>query len=212
MNELWYNRPNNLILYMKYIISTIYFYIYGLIYEDNTLPKNKYLYDNLTFNDKINLLATYSILFILFILIFNLDKKFIIISLLILLFTYYIGQNKIKSEEPICVKPSENNPFMNFTYDDMINNPNREEACDYEDVKKDIDTNYRKHINIDKYDLWGKNSSTLNYYTMPNTQIVNDSVGFAKWCYNFDAPNCKSQGNCYQIHDNTHFIKKILNN
>ena len=52
--------------------------------------------------------------------------------------------------------------------------------------------------------MWGKFISDRNYYTMPNTEIVNDQTGFAKWCFG-NSGECKSFGtNCLKQRDPTY--------
>ena len=111
--------------------------------------------------------------------------------------------NDIKSSKQpdSCYKPNKNNPFMNYTIGDLIETPLREHACNYSDVKDGVKKEFKKYIFSDSYDIWNKNSSDRNFYTLPNTNIVNDQSGFAKWCFG-DSGRCKTVGeNCLKYKD-----------
>jgi hypothetical protein len=43
-----------------------------------------------------------------------------------------------ESTKPKCYEPVKNNPFMNYTIGDLMDNPDRLQACDYDDVKDKI--------------------------------------------------------------------------
>lgn len=88
------------------------------------------------------------------------------------------------SEEP-CTKPTTDNPFMNFNNitDDRFRAP----ACksyDNEKIKEEIDDKFNYNLYRDVGDLYSKNNSQREFYTMPNTQVVNDQTSYAKWLYN----------------------------
>lgn len=88
-------------------------------------------------------------------------------------------------------KPTINNPFMNYNY--ITSNPNSgpaEKSYDNKKVQKEIKDYFNTNLYRDVSDLYGKNNSQRQYYTMPNTEVVNDQTKFAKWCYGTDA-TCK---------------------
>ena len=134
----------------------------------------------------INGLAQLSILLFIIIIIFNINYKLISISVILIVISIYLGlTNNLEEKftDKICHMPTKNNPFMNYTIGDLIDNPNRLPACKYDNVKKKIKDNFKSHIYIDYSELWGKFISDRNFYTMPNTDIVNDQTKFALWCY-----------------------------
>jgi hypothetical protein len=120
-----------------------------------------------------------------------------------------IIKNTINNQEEFieCSKPTINNPFMNYTlgeqYNSNKNKSKRYPACSYEDVKVDMRNKFRSTINTDLTDVWGQYISDRNFYTMPNTDIVNNQVEFAKWCYSsIDSGECKTYGsNCIKYRD-----------
>ena len=63
--------------------------------------------------------------------------------------------------------------------------------------------NFRSSIFIDHNDIWGKYISDRNFYIMPNTDIVNNQVEFANWCYSMNnSGKCKILGNdCLKYRD-----------
>jgi hypothetical protein len=100
-----------------------------------------------------------------------------------------------------CSKPTINNPFMNYTIGDLLNNKIDKHSCNYDDVKTDIRNNFRKSIYTDSSDIWGQYISDRNFYTMPNTKLVNDQKELALWLLG-NSGECKTYGkNCLKISD-----------
>jgi len=137
--------------------------------------------------------------------------------------TYYVDANKKaldkfemasnnyminRKDGTKCVAPSKKNPFMNVLMSDYTDAPDRSKACDITD--KHVSTMSKDHFDSDLYrdvdDIFHKKASDRQFYTTPVTTIPNDSVGFAKWCYN-RGQTCK-EGNGTQCFDNTYrYIK-----
>ena len=176
-NVLWYKNP--IILFTNL---------------DQFYPSN-----NLNFIEKVNSLARLALYFFLIIIIFSLDKNWYYIIIILLLISYnfsdYKKSNYINTISYKCKKPTENNPFINSTLQD---NSNSKSACQYDDIKNDMKKYFRKIIHTDLTDIWGKNISDRNFYTMPNTNIVNKQTEFANWCYDMkNSGACKTLGkNC----------------
>jgi hypothetical protein len=178
MSILWYQNPTILLNNLNQIFPS----------------------KNLSKVEKINSLARLSIYSFIFIIVSKQDTKYLSISIIILLISLFLdATEKFKSvdedfKEVECQKPTKNNPFMNFTFGDLLVNKNRNSACKYEDVKKDIRKQFRSHVHTDISDIWGKYISDRNFYTMPNTDIVNDQTGFALWLFG-NSGECKTTGN-----------------
>ncbi len=196
MTDLWYNN-----------LSVLFDNI------DQFFPSK-----NLTRNEKINSLARFAIYYSILIMFFGQDSKYLSISVIILLISIYIGStehfasilegankdNLDKVNTTKCQKPTKDNPFMNYTVGDLIDNPERLPACNYENVKDDIRKEFKSQTPTDISDIWGKFISDRNFYTMPNTDIVNDQTGFALWCFG-DSGKCKTEGtNCLKQRDPTY--------
>ena len=98
------------------------------------------------------------------------------------------------TEQKPCVKPTADNPFMNFN--NITDDRDRPPACksyDNQEIKEDIEEKFNENLYRDVGDLYGKNNSQREFYTMPNTKSVNDQTSFAKWCY-YQGPTCKEDG------------------
>lgn len=131
---------------------------------------------------KVNSIARFAIYYSILICLFKLDTKYLSLSFCLILLSYYLGYvdtfESITTEK--CTKPTNDNPYMNFTIGDQIINPNRPPACD---------------INLIK-------NNDRNFYTMPSTTLVNDQEGFANFLYG-DFGKCKSEGkDCLKNRDN----------
>lgn len=102
-----------------------------------------------------------------------------------------------------CVRPTQDNPFMNITMNEYIENPERKKACIIDaTIKDEINDIYKSKIYRDINEL--RDTSDRQYYTMPNTQIPNDQITFAKKLYGFTEKTCK-EGNglkCKYFSDN----------
>ena len=152
-------------------------------------------------NRKINAIARFAIYFAIFIILFNRSQKWLSLSILLLITSLFIGttegfSNEIVGNKDKCVKPTIDNPYMNFTLNDYYNNPDRPSNCPINKVRKDIKEKFLHRVVPDPADLWGQNIGDRSFYTAPNTRIVNDQKGFAEWCYG-TIGECKSDGkNC----------------
>lgn len=102
-----------------------------------------------------------------------------------------------------CTKPTLGNPFMNVTFLDNLENPERPEACDINDpeVKEDIDNKFYNNLFRDTSDLFGKLNSQRQFYTMPSTTVPNDRESFQNWLYKTGATCKESSDNCLRYED-----------
>jgi hypothetical protein len=113
MNTLWYNNP-------QILLSEWYQF-----FPNNSLSREQ----------KINAIARFAIYYLILIIIFNQNLKWLSISIILLIISFCLGYsenfeqiNKVS----MCVKPTKNNPFMNYMISDDVN---RESACEYDDIK-----------------------------------------------------------------------------
>jgi len=157
--------------------------------------------------EKANAIMRLSIYFSILLVSLNLDIKWLSVSMLMIIISIFLGTTEnFKSIKNNCVKPSKNNPYMNFTLGDQITNPKRNNACNFEDVRKDqlkyFNTNINNDNIIDKNDLYGINNNDREFYTMPSTTLVNDQNSFINYVYG-DFGRCKSDGkDCLKHRDN----------
>jgi hypothetical protein len=180
MNKLWYKDPKILLNNMGDFFPT----------------------SDLTKEEKINSLARLALYLGTIILMVGEDTNWLILSLIILGISYFMSVNENFNEvNDNCQMPTKDNPFMNYTVSDLIDNPNRSPACEYEKVKDNIRTEFRASVYADSSDLWGRYINDRNFYTTPNTEIVNDQTGFAQWCFG-NSGECKTTGeNCLKVRD-----------
>lgn len=180
MTDLWYNNP--LILLNDY---TDFF-------PHNSMNKTK----------KINAIARFALYYGLIIVLLQLDSKWLSVSICLFILSFFLGYVQENIKNTNCTNPTLDNPYMNFTLGDLINNPQRPAACPIDDVRKDQIKMYKSTTLIDSNDLWGKFFNDRNFYTMPSTGIVNDQSGFANYVFG-DFGHCKSDGqNCIKHIDN----------
>jgi len=91
------------------------------------------------------------------------------------------------------IKPTVENPFMNINLiTDNKEKDNAPPSWNNENIQKDIEDKFTYNLYRDVGDLYGKNNSQREYYTMPSTTIPNNQTSFAKWCYS-TGPTCKEK-------------------
>lgn len=96
-------------------------------------------------------------------------------------------------DEKLCTDTNLENPFMNPTIVDIQYTPTRPEACPQDKIANEINANFQKRVFRDVTDIWGKDYSAREFYTMPNTTIPNKQGEYAEWLYGTGA-TCK-EGN-----------------
>ena len=179
MSEIWYNNPK--ILFENFL---------------EVLPIN-----NISRGRKINSLARLAIYILLLIIIFRKRTEMISIVIILIILSLFLGVTETFTSNNIeykkCRESTSNNPYMNFIFGDD-NVP----VCD-DEPKEKIKSNFNKHIVPDKFNIWGKNTNDRNFYTLSNTNIINDRTGLGNWCYG-NSGKCKTTGtDCLKIRDPT---------
>lgn len=108
----------------------------------------------------------------------------------------------IPPNQPECIAPTRNNPFMNVLQNEYIDNPTRPPACPVEEVKDQIEDHFNYNLYKDVGEaIWDRNNSQREWFTMPYTTIPNDQGSFANWLYK-TGPVCKqSQEACLRFED-----------
>ena len=104
---------------------------------------------------------------------------------------------RVNNDGEVCTPPTDNNPFMNVLVPEYYSNPKRPEACKLEGelpgeqgVEEEANEKFNINLYKDVADIWGKNNSQRQFYTMPNTTIPNKQTEFAHWLYG-NAASCK---------------------
>ena len=102
-------------------------------------------------------------------------------------------EKSILEEKNNKIIPTVENPFMNINL--ITDNKDKEAALpswNNEKIQKDIENKFGYNLYRDVGDLYGKNNSQREYYTMPSTTIPNEQTSFAKWLYGTQ-PTCKEK-------------------
>jgi hypothetical protein len=160
---------------------------------------------NMTSTQKLNALSRLILYGGIITYLYQMDSLVIIITGIGLFVTYLLSKNIEDFKEEIdddiefnnrkCQKVSDDNPFMNVLPVDYDNNPNRAEACSHssENVRTKVNEIFNKKFPRDSDDIFGKNNSFRQFYTMPATTIPNNRDKFQKWLYNIPK-TCKEGG------------------
>lgn len=103
-----------------------------------------------------------------------------------------------------CRRPTVNNPFMNPNITDF-NDGDIPVACnvDDEDINESMKINFNHNLFRDVDEVWERENSQRQFYTVPNTTVPNNQVEFAKWLYKVP-DTCKSDnknGECLRYDD-----------
>jgi hypothetical protein len=174
-----------------------------------------------TIEEKLNAIMRLSIYITILLYISNeYNVKYLFIAITMGLLTIYIYKNQpeIQNIEKLedgneterkCTAPTLDNPFMNVTMKDYLNTDDngnivdRLEACDINDpeIKKMADDAFNHNLYRDVGDLWGKNNSQRQFFTMPWTTIPNKQDEFARWLYLSPATCKEDQGACLRYED-----------
>ena len=107
----------------------------------------------------------------------------------------HIKKRKIEPKKYIkkCHMPTEHNPFMNFLVSDKRL---RKPACKSyknKEIKNLIEDNFSIGLYKDINSVYNNENSQREFYTMPNTEVVNKQMEFGKWLYH--TPKTCKEGN-----------------
>ena len=104
---------------------------------------------------------------------------------------------KINDLETECRVPDKDNPFMNPTLADFGSDkmPPPKSCPSYNNVgvQRRVEELFNEDLYRDVNDIFGKNNSQRQFYTVPGIQVPNDQGSFANWLYG-TPPTCK-EGN-----------------
>ena len=161
----------------------------------------------MTNNEKANAIFRFGIYFGIILCLLGMDTTWLSVSVILIIISIIIGKTENFDSQIKCTKPTKNNPYMNFTLGDHINNPNKPKACGLnEQTRKEELINFYHNLNgdltLNKFELYSRSNNDRNFYTMPSTTLVNDQESFAKFLYG-DFGKCKSEGkDCLKHRDN----------
>lgn len=184
----------------SFITSENYFHI---------IPTNE-----MAFEDQLNAAARFSLYYSAVISFVKRDLNAFAIAFIVFVATYilhtqkqkqvrgkrqvedFIGVRKQPHNNDYCYKPTVNNPFMNVSYVDTKEFSNRPRACNLSNpsIKKKVNNLYNQGQYHEVDDIFGRKTSSRQFYTNPITTIPNDQASFANWLYNVPGKTCK-EGN-----------------
>lgn len=168
-------------------------------------------FDSYSRIQKSNAIARLCLYLTLLIWIGNFNKSWLGLVIFLLLISWLYGKvEKFMEIYPVeidkkvvgqCTKPTQENPYMNFTLGDHMNNPDRPPACSIEKVRPEMLKEFRKSLAMDSADIWGQSYSDRAFFTTPNTGAVSNQNGFALSLLG-DSGRCKTTGfGCLKISD-----------
>jgi len=161
--------------------------------------------------EKLNSIVRTSIIISTILIVYTGNINFIFLAIFVLLITYLIHSNNTNisnynnyTEKKLeYVLPTVDNPFMNITLNDYIENPNREALIkknNYKNPKLDklINKSFNFNLYKDFSDIFNKNNSQRQFYTTPVTAIPNNQKSFGNWLYK-TSETCKERtgAQCY---------------
>jgi hypothetical protein len=99
--------------------------------------------------------------------------------------------NSLKEKEKVkCIPTTVDNPFMNaLAADDRRRGPACSTLNNVELANK-VEANFSNNLYKDVNDIFNRNHSERQYYTMPSTTFANEQGKFAQWLYG-GPPTCK---------------------
>ena len=169
----------------------------------------------MTVPQKLNALLRFSIYFALLMLLVREDPKSLYLILFVGGFTwamnlFYEAQRRElytrhKTQDlqydprtkKACALPTKNNPFANILVSDYALNPMRKPGCNITKprVKRMTEKMFRHNLYRDVDDIWGRRSSSRNFYQTPIQTIPNRQGEFASWLYGLGGRRTCKQGN-----------------
>ena len=139
-----------------------------------------------SFEERINALTRFIIYSGIILSIYKKDSSSFVFSIKIIIILAFVTKNSKKMVETIlkdydnCQNPTNINPLGNrLPFDDN----KRLQACDSSDVKSDITNSLFNEFPVKNLTNTSKKLTERQFFTMPNTDIVNNQSGYAAWLY-----------------------------
>ena len=194
----------------------------SILYDKNFLfeiiPKKEY-----NLNRKLNALLRFIIYYSLIVYLMDTKKRYVLSFIIGMgIFTYLIyfkykesfmnrennkimngsedmNINELSSE---CRIPTKDNPFMNPLLSDFGSNKSKPACPSYNNkgVQRVTEDFFEEDLYKDINDIFGKENSQRQFFSVPGNSVPNDRDTFMKWCYQ-TPPTCK-EGNGLQCSAN----------
>ena len=177
--------------------------------------------EKMTVDEKLNSIVRLAIYLSIILSMYHSDQRYFLILFATLSVTYFIFRfynksnkseikNKRKTVESLetlentCTRPTQDNPFMNYTmFDRITENSDKLPACKIDDpkIQKEMEEYFNNNLYKDVSDVFNKRNSQRQFFTMPSTTVVNDQGEFANWLYN-SPQTCKENSEfCLRYED-----------
>jgi len=181
----WYNQPS--ILYERPYLFEIF-------------PVKEF--DNIR---KLNAIVRFTIYYSIFVYIYNRDTNMFAVPVITALVTYLLWKNnsslqkdetltQLKNDVPViaeshnvgCQIPTKDNPFMNVPFYDVSADKELPKSCtsyDNKGVQRKIENEFDKGLYRNYTDIFRKENSQRQFFTVPGREGVPDQSAFAHWLY-----------------------------
>ena len=194
----------------------------SVLYDKNFLfeiiPKKEY-----NLNRKLNAILRFTIYYSFLVYLMDTKKRYVLSYIIgMAIFTYLIyfkykesfmdrETNKIlngsedmniKELSSECRIPTKDNPFMNPLLSDFGSNTSKPACASYNNkgVQRETEKLFKEDLYEDVNDIFGKENSQRQFFSVPGNSVPNDRDTFMKWCYQ-TPPTCK-EGNGLQCSAN----------
>jgi len=193
----WYNQPN--ILIDKNSLFEIF-------------PVKEY--DTVR---KLNAVLRFSIYYTIIVFLYNRSTNIFAVPVVTALITYFIWSKnssikinnldtQLRNDDPNlislqdhnigCTLPNKHNPFMNTPFFDVSADKELPQSCtsyDNKGIQRKIEKEFDKGLYRNYTDIFGKENSQRQFFTVPGRQGVPDQSAFAHWLYR--TPDTCKEGN-----------------
>ena len=149
---------------------------------------------DMTIEEQLNSIVRLCLYISFVLLLYTSNANVLLLFLFSLVFTYLIYKysdknnnlEKYENYNSKFVSPTVNNPFMNVMLNDYKDNPNREslnKANNYinKKINHEIANKYNYNLYKDSNDIFDRNTTQRQFYTMPVTTIPNRQDHFSKY-------------------------------
>jgi hypothetical protein len=178
------------------------------------LPMN-----HMTLAEKLNAVCRLFIYLGILVALIRWDYRFLFLGICALGITYVIYEfesgkvkqvrermerdNVVVVDNKVCARPTTSNPFMNPSVYDLGRADKIYEACDLSNpaVEQSVNRLFHEKMYRNASDVFNRESSQREFYTVPSTTIPNKQGEFAEWLYGKGA-TCK-EGNGVQCYSQT---------
>lgn len=156
-----------------------------------------------TFAERINAVVRFILYGTILTYAISRDPRYVLYGVATILIISFIYENKKQTEafsegdgvgargKPACVRPTTNNPFGNVLLTDYADQPDRPAACRVDDVQEETRDAFNHKLYRNLTDVYEKENSQRQFYTMPSTTIPNDVKSFSEFTYGI-RNNCKT--------------------